>query len=99
MQQDDFGDKVTEILKNQTKNDSQSPPLNPPPLNLGITLTLGLFGDTILCDNGVHVVEIQPDGPTGQYLMAALHNLDAKAKSHIYQAREIAKTKETKTQN
>jgi len=91
MQQDEFTDKVTTILKNQTATDSQTQPLN-----LNLTLTLGLFGDTILCDNGEHTIELAPDGATGQFLLAALHSLDSKAKARIYHAREAAKTKKPK---
>ena len=80
-----FKESVVEILNNQT-HETQ-------PLKLEISVSLGLFGETLLLHNGEHTIEITPDGPTGQFLLAALHKLHQKSKDHIAKTKEQNKYK------
>jgi hypothetical protein len=59
--------KLESILEEQRQKEAAL-------IKLEIVVTLSLDTGQLIFDNGRHLIEHEPDGPTGQYLLAALRN-------------------------
>lgn len=84
-----FDSAVETILKNQTKNgilDST--------VSIEIKLSLALDNFTLICDNGAHIIHLEPDGPTGQFLLNSLLKLKRDAQQIRKDNPELKKFKQ-----